>query len=199
MIGGLLGVVGMAVTAGGIAAALLNPTVSLPGNIITAGHLTIEVNQGESSGLSFANLAPGDTRTADQLLTGDLTGVSTADLALALGIPSSTTAPDEFLDNALLSVSYSEPSTPAGLGWTSGSPDCSSAATWNPIIAPTQLSALDASQTYDLGEMTHTPLQDAICVRYTLTLDASTTNPAQGASIGLTLNYSLTQTGAVDQ
>lgn len=204
MIGGLLGIVGLGLAAGGIASAILNPSVTMPDNIISAGHLVVEVNQGQASGLDFGNLAPGDTRSADQLITGDLAGVSTAELAMTLAVPASG-QPTEFLDNALLSVSYSEPTTVAGLGWTAATPECSIAATWTNAITAQSLShlaAATAAPAIDLGELTNAPppadSTDAVCVRYTLTLDAAATNPAQGAAIELTMAYSLTQTGAVD-
>lgn len=194
MVGGLLGIVGGALAIGGIVAALINPDVTVSGNVITAGHLTIEVNGGQPSGFSIYNLAPGELRVAEQLITGDLGGVTTADLAVRVPPPDPTSAPDPdaaalFLANATLAVEYSEAETVGNLGWTGSA--CSAASTWTPAMPATKLDALNGSAPWALGALTSSA--DSVCVRYTIGLDAAATNPVQGQTAALTMGYTLTQ------
>lgn len=186
---GIAGLAAGALAAGVIASAVSVPGPGFPGNVIGAGHLQVAVNEGQGSNLDFANLAPGDSRSGDQLITGDMAGVGTAALTLEL----SDVAPGPFADAATMTISYSDPipeSDATVPGSAGGS--CSPPGGLQHSTAAIPLTHLGGS--YRLGTLT--PGDTAVCVRYRITLDPSADNSAQGASTALSLTYSLTQTGA---
>lgn len=186
---GIAGLAAGALAAGAIASALLVSGAGPIGNIIGAGHLRVAVNHGEGGDLDFSDLAPGETRTGDQLISGDMAGVATADLVLAL----SGVTRGAFADAAHVSISYSDPMpesaarVPGADGNRCG-PESGLAHTAARILLA------NLSGTYSLGTLTAT--DTAVCVRYQVTLDPSADNSVQGASAGLSLDYSLTQTSA---
>lgn len=177
-----------ALAAGGIAAGLLVPAAgSVLGNIITAGHLVIEINHGQGSSLSVENLAPGEHRTGDQLITADMTGIGTAKLDMSLSEPAST----PFTTHATLSVSYSDPQPESGIHWGGG--DCSPSGGYTHTESLGHLDSL-SSQSIELGVLT--AADTAVCVRYDIGLDASAGNDVQAATGGFSMDYTLTQTSA---
>jgi hypothetical protein len=183
----MAGVVAFALAAGGIAAGLLIPAVgAIPHNIIGAGHLMIEVNHGLGSDLSIENLAPGESRTADQLVTADMAGVGATDLAMTL----SGAAPGPFTDNAWMTVSVSAPVSESDAHWANGR--CAPTGGFAEAATYPVLAALHDPQTLPLGSLTDS--HDAVCVRFEIGLAASADNSVQAATGGFAMDYTLSQT-----
>lgn len=181
--GSFAAVAAFALAIGGISAALLTPDVTLPGTIITAGHLRVQINHGHGSDLSIDNLAPGDTRVAYQLITGDMGGIDSADLSMTV----SSAADTPFTRHASLSVAVSNP-VPDD---SSRSVDCSGSAFRKAALAVAAMSSLTRPSTVSLGTLTST--HDAVCVRFTIGLNRSAGNSVQGTSGSLAMRYSLAQ------
>jgi hypothetical protein len=201
-----------ALAAGGISAALLAPSgVGIPSNVITAGHLQVRINQPDDTALSLDNLAPGEHRFAYQLVTGDMSGVATADLDMTLfsaGADSPADPSDIFARHASLAVAVSAPEPERHIRWSEG------------VCAPTTAFAelsggrfthladmphdASAAAAIPLGEFTGdaaseagpTVGNNAVCVRFDVGLDASAGNEVQATSGGFSMSYSLTQTAA---
>lgn len=180
---GIAGLAAGALAAGAIASAVLSPGPSIE-NIIAAGHLRIEVNHGQSSDLDFANLAPGESRTGDQLISADMAGIGAADLVLTL----SGAHEGPFADHASLAVSVSDPAPAASLQLTDG--ECRPTQGYEGG-ATFRMAALTSAHQVQLGSLTST--DTTVCVRYTVTLDAAADNSVQNASASLNLGYGLTQ------
>jgi hypothetical protein len=178
--------------AGGISAALVIPDGSgNSGNIITAGHLQVEINQGEGSDLSIDNLAPGDSRVAYQLITGDMAGVDSAALSMTL----SSALDTPFTQNSNFAVAVSEPASEADLAWSSADQICSAASGgFMDRLSVAAISSLTSEQTLDLGALTGA--HDAVCVRFTIGLNQSAGNPVQGTDGTLSMTYNLSQNTA---
>lgn len=188
-VGSFAAVAVFALALGGISAALLVPSGGqVPGNIITAGHLQVEINHGGGSDLSFDNLLPGATQVAYQLISGDMAGVDAADLSMTLS--GATDSP--FTRSASVSIAASEPAP-------DGSPNgasCSANVTFaHDVLPAVTLSSLSQESTLPLGTLTNT--DNAVCVRFTIGLDKAAGDPVQGASGSLSMLYSLTQNAAV--
>lgn len=186
---GIAGLAAGALAAGVIASALLVPGAGSIGNVIGAGHLRVAVNHGQGSDLDFSNLAPGDSRSGDQLITGDMAGVKTADLVLTLADVTSS----PFASAASMTISFSDPMPESGVAIPGSGQDRCGPDTGLTHTGP-QIRLDDLAGSYDLGTLT--TADTAVCVRYRITLDPSADNSVQGTSAGLSLNYSLTQTSA---
>lgn len=191
------GVVACALGAGGIAAALLIPDAggTVGGNIITAGHLAAVVNHDQGSDISFDDLMPGERRVAYQLVTGDMSGVASADLALTLyGVD----ATSPFAQQASLTVSASSPAAEGDVTWDGRTCTPQGGFPATPAFSYSPLTGVPASQTgatpHLLGALT--PADTAVCVRFEIELPASAGNAVQAKSVGMSLSYSLTQTAA---
>lgn len=191
-VGAFSAVAAFALAAGGIAAALLIPTATTGTNIISAGHLVVEINHGDGSQISIDNMSPGETRTTYQLVTADMAGIGTAKLDMTLfgGDPASL-----FAQNATVTVAYSVPQPDSGL-W-----DGTTCTPSGGYLSPTDLghlSAIPAAQSsatpLPLGELTST--DSALCVRFEIGLDAAAGNDVQATQGAFSMNYSLTQTSA---
>lgn len=185
---GIAGLAAGALAAGVIASALVVPSAGSIGNIIGAGHLRVAVNHGHGSTLDFSNLVPGESRSADQLITGDMAGVRAADLSITL----SGVTPGPFAKVAWMTVSSSAPAPEGAAHWSDGAcrPDGGFART----VTFASLAPLQHAETVSLGSVTDA--NTAVCVRFEIGLPASADNAVQGASTGLALTYSLTQTAA---
>lgn len=180
--------------AGGIAAALLVPSATVGHNIIGAGHLVLQVNHGEGSSISIDNLAPGESRSGDQLLTADMAGIGTADLVLTL----SGAEDGPFAENAWMTVSYSEPAAESDAHWDGST--CAATGGYTHTTSTMKFAAFVDSHQIEMGQLagTLTPSEAAVCVRFTIGLDATAGNDVQAKGAALTMNYSLTQTSAAD-
>jgi hypothetical protein len=200
-----------ALAAGGISAALLAPSgVGIPGNVITAGHLQVRIDQPDDTALSLDNMAPGEHRFAYQLVTGDMSGVATADLGMTLfsaGADSPAGSSDIFARHASLAVAVSAPEPEGHIRWSEG--------VCTPTTAFAELSGgrfthladmphdAFAAASIPLGEFTGdtegepTAGNNAVCVRFDVGLDASAGNEVQATSGGFSMSYSLTQTAAI--
>ncbi len=202
-----------ALAAGGISAALLAPSgVGIPGNIITAGHLQVRINQPDDTALSLDNMAPGEHRFAYQLVTGDMSGVATADLGMTVfsaesGDPADSR--DVFARNASLAVAVSAPEPAGRIGWSDGVCTPTTGFVDLPDGTFTHLADMphDASgaAAIPLGVFTGDAVSggapaagnNAVCVRFDVGLDASAGNEAQATSGGFSMSYSLTETAAM--
>jgi len=172
----------------GVTAALVPDDSAVPGNHIGAGHLAVQVNRGLGSDLDFNNLMPGERRTGDQLVTGDMAGVGTADLTLRLAAPH----PGDVAEWTSLTVYYSDPEPVATV--SSQANTCTPSRGYVhradfPTIA-------ELSSTHDLSLGVLTPAGDAVCVRYAMTLETGAGNDVQGADVSVDLTYVLEQTSA---
>lgn len=198
-VGAFSAVAAFALAAGGIAAALLIPDATTGNNVISAGHLVVEINHGLGSQLSIDNMAPGEHRFAYQLITGDMAGIGTADLSLTLfgGDPTSL-----FAQNATLDVAFSPPLTQAAAGWTGS--ECGPSVSYGTPISLGHIATIPVLQTSAtpslLGELTgpHAPNPDltAVCVRFDIGLDQAAGNDVQAATGAFSMAYSLVQTSA---
>ncbi len=215
MVGSFTAVAVFALAAGGISAALLVPDGSgNPGNLITAGHLQVEINHSDGADLSLQNLAPGEHRVAYQLITGDMSGVASADLSMTLfladahGVPGVEDAWRLFAENASLAVSVSSPEPANGIDWADGMCTPTLPFVALPAAAFTHISDMAATRSdapsIPLGSFTGDALagsvllpgNDAVCIKFDVGLDASAGNNVQAAAGGFSMSYSLTQTAA---
>jgi hypothetical protein len=209
----LVAVAMFALAAGGIAAAVLVPSdFDVHGNTITAGHLQVHINQPDGTALSLDNMEPGEHRIAYQLITGDMSGVATAELGMTLfsadaGLP--VADPGRlFAENASLSVSVSAPEPESAIGWSGGTCTPSAGFPAAPTVVFRHISDMAADETgaflIDLGEFTGDTISggtaihgnDAVCVRFDVGLDAAAGNEVQDTSGTFAMSYSLTQTEA---
>lgn len=143
----------------------------------------MQINHGNGSDLSVDDLAPGETRTAYQLITGDMGGVDSADLGMTL----SAAADTPFTRSAAVSISVSDPA-PDG----SNGASCSASTTFHAAaLSVPAMSSLVQPSTLSLGTLTST--NDALCVRVAIGLNTSAGNLVQGTSGSLSMMYSLTQ------
>lgn len=188
IVGAVGGLAAYALAIAGITSAIVSGSDEIPGNHIGAGHLSVEVNHGQGSDLDFAGLMPGEHWTGDQLITGDLAGVATADLSLTLSSPQSGPLPDEMS----LTVWYGEPVSAAMI--TQAGQTCTEPRGFQHHVDFATLTAVDADHPLALG--TFTPTTDGLCVRFEVGLDASASNAVQGADLSMSLGYTLTQTSA---
>lgn len=182
------GLVAFGIAISGIVTALSVPAGGdIPGNIVTAGHLTVDVNSGQGSDISINNMASGETRTAEQLITADMLGqgLDAADLDLRI----SGIAPGTFSDFASIAVWASAPVADAG--WAGAAGTCNNVQ-YSELLGPTDMSSL-VGITTNINLGTFTPAAPQLCVRYEFTFDQSADNTAQGASGSINLAYSLTQ------
>ena len=205
-----------ALAAGGISAALLIPDVNgNSGNLITAGHLQVEINHSDGTDLSLRNLAPGEHRIAYQLVTGDMSGVASADLSMTLFSADADDALGQqdagrlFAENASLAVAVSSPEPADGIAWANGI--CTPTVPFVALPAATFTHIADMAATgsdatsIPLGSFTGDALaggaplagNDAICVKFDIGLDASAGNDVQAAAGGFSMSYALTQTAAI--
>ncbi len=186
---GLAGLVACALAVGGVTSALVIPGAGgIPGNIIRAGHLVLEVNQGQATDLDIENLVPGEERSGDQLITADLRGVERAALRVSL----SGVRPGQFADSASLEVSYSDPEPAAQIAWAGGR--CTPTAAYSHAVGYPALSRLDGGKVIDLGSLTGG--DNGLCVRFRIALDPAADNSVQGESTEFAITYSLQQTAA---
>lgn len=190
MTGGIAGLAGCVLLAGGITYALTTGSGdgAVAGNFIGAGHLRITVNGGRTSDLSFSDLAPGQDESGDQLITGDMAGVGTAALALTL----SGANAGSLTGQTTLTISYSDPEPATAIGWNGGS--CTPSGGYVHQISYASLAALAASSTSGLGTLTGT--DDALCVRFEIGLNADAGNDVEGVSADFAMDYTLEQTSA---
>lgn len=191
LVGGLAGVVIAAVAAGGIAGAVGPSDASVAGNVISAGHLRIEVNRGTGSDISFENLIPGESRAAYQLVTADMTGIAAAALSLTL----SGGADTPFTRQTSVVVSYSEPVPASAIDWDGTTCTPTGGFPVGNTHTVAHLSGLATPDTFALGALTDTAT--ALCVRYVLTLAGSAGNKVQGDSGGFAMQFSLSQTASL--
>lgn len=203
-----------ALAAGGIAAAaLVNSDLDIQGNTITAGHLQVEINQSDGSALSLDNMAPGEHRVAYQLVTGDMSGVATADLGMTLFSADADTAlPQDnkgrlFAEHASLTVSVSAPEPEDDIAWSDGV--CTPTTDFATVTTFTHIAEMAATasgaSSFGLGVFTGdavsgsatVPGDTAVCVKFDIGLDASAGNEVQDTSGSFSMSYTLTQTAAI--
>lgn len=184
----LVAVAAGALLAGGLAVALGPRPGAIIGNHIGAGHPVLSLNHGQDADLRFDNLAPGERRGGDQLITADLRGVGTADLYLRLsGAPTPALA-----DQMWLTVRYSDPEQSSDIGWDAGA--CSPTGGYPHSINYPSLSALGDARAALLGVLT--PVADGLCARLEVGLAATAGNDLQCASANLAWTYLLQQISA---
>lgn len=212
-VGSFAAVAMFALAAGGIAAALLVPSdLDIHGNTITAGHLQVEINQSDGTQLSLDNMAPGEHRVAYQLVTGNMSGVATADLGMTLFSADADGAlPQDdkgrlFAENASLTVSVSAPEPESTINWSNGK--CTPTTTVTQIAAFTHIADMpvtgSGATSIPIGVFTgdattaSTPVpgNNAVCVQFDIGLDASAGNEVQATSGSFAMSYTLTQTAA---
>lgn len=188
-IGGLAGFTACVLVAGGVVYAhTFGGDGLVGGNFIGAGHLVLQVNDGQGSDLSFANLTPGEQRSDDQLITADMAGVGTAALTLTL----SGASAGAFTNQTSLTVRYSDPEPAADIGWSGGT--CTSTAGYGHSVDYPSLAALATTQSIPLKTLTGT--DDGLCVQFVIELDTTAGNDVQGTSATFAFDYNLEQTSA---
>jgi hypothetical protein len=190
MIGSIAGLAGCVLLAGGITYALTTGSgqSAVAGNFIGAGHLRISVNGGQTSDLDFSNLSPGQSETADQVITGDMAGVGAAALALTL----SGANAGSLTGQTSLTISYSDPEPATAIDWNGGV--CTPSDGYVHQVSYASLAALDASSVSALG--TFTGKDDALCVRFQLGLSSAAGNDVEGVSASFAMDYTLEQLSA---
>lgn len=165
----------------------LGPGNPISGNIIAAGHLVLEINEGNGSQIAFDNLVPGDKVRADQLLTADLLGVPSAQLTLHI----TGSVPSELQGVSELRISSSPPASLPTLNWNSATQTCTPAPNFG---SPVTVDLVATDQVIPLGSFA--AADTALCVRFEFAMHESASDPAQDKAWNLGLNYTLTQTAA---